>query len=288
MGFDRTKSILSIPTELIREIAFSVDASRDKSALCGTSRLFNVIATPVLYRHIHLDSVEKTLRCFGTLDKSPKLHDCVRSVTIAISKDSRGYISSDIVFPLEYVLRYLGHLERLYLRIPEFDDKFLTIFTTLCLPSLLTFSSPHSGSISPIFSSFINRHKHLTQLDLLGPSTRMDSDAEPRLLHLPRLRCFRGCAIYAARLVVEYRTLSRVDIWDAPLSTDVDELFAVLAKATKPSTPFSLMFLWDGPRGAELFEPLAKYLPNTRNLSVGPSKGGECGLSRASRISLHS
>ncbi|KAJ7448624.1 hypothetical protein B0H11DRAFT_339685 [Mycena galericulata] len=272
MVFHRTKSILSIPTELIREIALSVDASKDKSALCRTSRLFNVIATPVLYRHIHLDSVEKTLGCFYTLSKSPKRHDCVRSITIEIYKETGDYISSDMVFPLENVLRNLRQLELLCLRIPDFDDKFLIVFATLYFPSLLAFSSPHTGSLSPIFSSFINRHTQLTHLDLLRPlSTLVGSDAKPPLLHLPGLRCFRGCAIYAACLVVQYRTLWCVDIYDAPLCTDIETLFAVLANATRPSTPFTLTFLWDGPKTA-LFTPLVKYLPNTRNLSVGPFK----------------
>ncbi|KAJ7723629.1 hypothetical protein DFH07DRAFT_971485 [Mycena maculata] len=270
-----TRSILnSIPTEILREIALSVDTASDTSALCRTSKLLSVIATPVLYRHLYLDSVEKTLGCFDALSKNAKCHDYVRSVRVAIYTSDGDYVPSDVIFPLESVLRTLRNLQHLYLRLPDFDDRFLIIFATLTLPSLLTFSSPHTGSFSPLLSSFVNRHPHLTHLDLLSPWTVRRPDADNAdfklpLLHLPCLRCFRGCALYGQSLVVHLRTLVRADIWDAPPATDLDALLAALADATTPGTPFTLAFLWDGPLTA-LFAPLAAHLPHTSALATGP------------------
>ncbi|KAF8166459.1 hypothetical protein K438DRAFT_261914 [Mycena galopus ATCC 62051] len=80
----RSSILNSVPTEILREIASAVEVSNDKAAFCRVSRLFNVIAVPVLYRHIHLDSVERTLACLFTLGRNPKRHDDVRSLRIAI------------------------------------------------------------------------------------------------------------------------------------------------------------------------------------------------------------
>ncbi|KAJ6527063.1 hypothetical protein B0H19DRAFT_1243344 [Mycena capillaripes] len=269
----------SVPTEILREIASSIDAASHKAALCRVSRLFYVITTPVLYRHISLDSVERTLECFDTLAKNPKCHDLVRSLKIVIHACHGDYVPTDIIFPLESGLRPLRGLENLHLRIPGFDDSFLIIFATLVLPNLRTFSTYHPGAYSPLLASFINRHALLTHLDLIRPWVKTASKVPKGLplLHLPRLYVYRGCAVYAALLVVSHRGLARAEIWDAPPSTDLDALLSVLGDATAPTTPFGLTFLWDGHQTA-LFEPLGKCIPQTRTLSVGPFMGPQRAL----------
>ncbi|KAJ7884102.1 hypothetical protein B0H14DRAFT_3857156 [Mycena olivaceomarginata] len=271
------KSILnSVPVEILREIASSVEASNDKAALCRVSRLLNLVGVPILYRHILLGSVEPTLKCFHTLAKHPKRHDHVRSLRIVIQHYHGDYVPTDIIFPLEEGLRTLRNLENLYLRIPNFNDKYLVIFATLVLPNLRTFSTYHTGTYSPLLFSFLNRHKELTHLDLIRPwSNASGAGTAPTglpLLHLPRLRSYRGCSVYAALLVVSHRGLMRADIWDAPPATDLDALLSALGDATSPPVPFSLTFLWDGPQTA-LFGPLAKHIPHTRVLTAGPFMG---------------
>ncbi|KAJ7782197.1 hypothetical protein B0H14DRAFT_2960150 [Mycena olivaceomarginata] len=214
------KSILnSVPVEILREIASRV------------SRLLNLVGVPILYRHILLGS-------FSYSCQNPKRHDHVRSLRIVIQHYQEG-------------LRTLRNLENLYLRIPNFNDKYLVIFATLVLPNLRTFSTYHTGTYSPLLFSFLNRHKELTHLDLIRPwSNASGAGTAPTglpLLHLPRLRSYRGCSVYAALLVCARRRHL------APV-------------------PFSLTFLWDGPQTA-LFGPLAKHIPHTRVLTAGPFMG---------------
>ncbi|KAJ7092105.1 hypothetical protein C8R43DRAFT_1049912 [Mycena crocata] len=287
-----TVSLLSsMPAEILREIASSVDAAKDTSALCTVSRLFNAVTVPVLYRNLDLGTVESTLRCFETLIRHPTRHGYVRSVRIEIlASDERDYIPTDLIFPLESVLRTLRHLEHLYLRIPDFDDRFLVIFATLALPNLHTFSIIHPGSFSPLLSSFLNRHPHLTHLDLLRPFIRPPKHHNPNckrhrkkppivlpLLHFPRLRAFRGCSVYAAALVVAGRTLARVELWGAPKDTDLDALFVALGDCA--ARRFALTVLWDGPQTA-LFAPLVRCIPHTTALITGPFVGGMRPLSK--------
>ncbi|KAJ7908390.1 hypothetical protein B0H13DRAFT_1878745 [Mycena leptocephala] len=188
------------------------------------------------------------------------------------------YVPTDMIFPLEAGLRTFRNLENLYLRIPNFDDQFLVIFATLVLPNLRTFSTYHTGTYSPLLLSFLNRHRDLTHLDLIRPCVTLEVPPSLPLLHLPRLRFYRGCSVYAGLLVVFNHVLVRADIWDAPPSTDVDALLSVLGDATSPGIPFSLTFLWDGPQTA-LFAPLAKHIPQTRALVVGPFMGSHRPLS---------
>ncbi|KAJ7752612.1 hypothetical protein B0H16DRAFT_1887177 [Mycena metata] len=280
-----SKSILyHVPTELLREIVSSVDAAKTMAVLSRTSRLFNAITTPILYRHIFLGSVESTLECFDTLAKTPKRHDYIRSLRIAINASDpgalRAYVPTDMIFPLEAGLRPLRHLQHLYLRIPDFSDEYLVIFATLVLPELRIFSTYHTGTFSPLLSSFLNHHPNLTHLELFRPFTTKGDPAAAHslpLTHLPNLRVFRGCAAYAARLVVFHRGLGRADILDAQEETDLDVLLAALALATTATTPFVLTFLCDGPQTA-LFAPLVKWLPQVRMLSVGPFMGPPRGL----------
>ncbi|KAJ7107765.1 hypothetical protein C8R44DRAFT_986896 [Mycena epipterygia] len=270
MAFHRRKpSILdSVPAEILREIVSSVDASKDKAAVARTSKLLNAIAIPVLYRHISLDRVVKALGCLGTLLNKPERQDYVRSFKIVISTHGGAYLPVDMIFPLESVLRTLRNLEHLHLRIPDWSPRYLIIFATLALPNLRTFSSPHTGLFPPILSSFLNRHTALTHLDLIRPWQAVDVQRVP-LLHFPRLRVFRGCSVYARALIVYHRILERVELWDAPPLTDLPALFAVLADATKPNTPFTFTLLWDGPQ-ISVFAPLAQFLPNTVALTIGP------------------
>ncbi|KAJ7480749.1 hypothetical protein FB451DRAFT_1556291 [Mycena latifolia] len=264
----------SLPTEILQEITAALGTAKDRSALSQTSRLFYVIAIPELFRYIYLASVEKALGCLDILIKQPKRQDYVRSLHIVIQEVSGGdYVPSDIIFPLEAVLRTLHHLEYLYLRIPDFDDKYLIIFPTLSLPNLRVFSTTHPGSYSPVFSSFLRRHTHLTHLDLIRPWDAHDPDpAGVPPLHFPRLRHYRGCSVYARALIVQHRTLESVELWAVPRTTDLAALFAALGAASAPSAAFALTFLWDGASTA-LFMPLAESLPHIRTLIVGPFMG---------------
>jgi len=88
MAFTHKSTLASLPTEILREIASSVDSATNKAALCRVSRLFNIITVPVLYRHIDLGSVEQTLECFATLARNPKRHDHVRSLRIVIDREA--------------------------------------------------------------------------------------------------------------------------------------------------------------------------------------------------------
>ncbi|KAJ7234351.1 hypothetical protein B0H12DRAFT_1327688 [Mycena haematopus] len=303
------KSILnSIPTEILREIAATLCTPHDQVAFCGVSRLFNAITVPVLYRHIHLDNVVQTLACFRALEMNPKRYEYVRSLHIDIVHSDRDYVPTDIIWPLESGLHRLDHLEDLYLRIPEFNDAYLIIFATLFLPALRKFSTYHTGTYSPILSSFVNRHTDLTHLDLIRPWTaispplymlhtlrlqvqRLKPDAPPPLppLQLPRLCFYGGCSAYARRVVVSARGLLCAHIWDVPplSAEDLEALIAALAAATSPTTPFELMFLWDGPQTA-LFAPLAKHIPQTRVLRTGPFMDPQRALSAVCIILLAS
>ncbi|KAJ7673952.1 hypothetical protein DFH06DRAFT_1467323 [Mycena polygramma] len=284
----QTSIFNSVPTEILREIASSIDTSHDKAALCQVSRLLNLVTSPVLYRHLHLDTVERTLDCLHALLQYPKRHDQVRSLRIVIDAPAGracDYVPTDIIHPLETALRTLPNLEHFHLRVPEFTDAFLLIFATLVLPALRSFSSYHTGSFSPILPSFVVRHApHLTHLDLIRPwiappaASVLPPPCDLPLLNLPHLRVYRGCASHAARLRVHSRTLLRADLWDAPNYTDLDTLFLALGDAADPRT-FSLTFLWDGPQTA-LFAPLAANLPQTRTLIVGPFIGGHRPLSK--------
>ncbi|KAJ6483134.1 hypothetical protein C8R45DRAFT_298791 [Mycena sanguinolenta] len=308
--------LTSMPTEILREIAAAL-RTHDQTVFCRVSRLFNVVTAPVLYRHIHLDTVERTLACFHTLAQNPKRHTHVRSLRIVIDSDNHGaYIPTDIIFPLENGLRTLNNLESLYLRIPDFSDAYLMIFATLLLPALRMFSTYHTGTYSPILSSFVNRHRDLTHLDLIRPwaptalpshliqphspflhtqahSRALNSNPNPNLnlnanqnpaplpiLHLPRLRVYRGCSAYATCLSVFTHSLQHAEIWDAPPHTDVDVLLGVLRDATTPGMPFALTFLWDGPQ-ASVFGSAARCIPQVKVLKVGPFMGAQRALSAA-------
>ncbi|KAJ7181326.1 hypothetical protein C8R43DRAFT_941168 [Mycena crocata] len=271
-----------IPTEILREITTSVDAATDTAALCRVSPIFNVVTAPVLYRHLYLNTVEKVLGSFDTLAKDPKHQRYVRSVDIEIYRCNRSsapfklcdreFFPSDMIFPLEDVLRTLPYLTHLSLRIPDFDTHFLMIFATLALPDLRTFSIPHPGTYSPILSSFLNCHQHITHLDLIRPY--MARAAPNRgiipLLHLLHLRVYRGCSVYAASLVVAQRSLLHVELWDAPTKTDIELLFSVLGEATAPHCAFELTILWDGPSKVVGFTALSRFIPHTRAFSIGP------------------
>ncbi|KAK7050600.1 hypothetical protein R3P38DRAFT_2866054 [Favolaschia claudopus] len=283
----RNKLLLtSLPAEIIREIASSVAYAGDLAALCRTSRLLHAVSTPVLFRHLRLARVMQTLHLLNVLKIHPKRHKCVRSLRIDLpdrpSLWDSLFISTDILWPLEDTLRRVENLTTLYIRAPNFsNDKFLAIFTTLILPNLRSFSIHHTGTYSPILSSFLNRHKDLTHLELVRPyKTAATPDVLP-LIHLPHLRSYRGCSVYAAHLVVSNQSLAGVQIWDAPPATELDELFAALAAATSPTIPFTLTFLWDGPQTA-LFAPLGKHLPHTRALDAGPFAGYRRPLTAAS------
>ncbi|KAF7365766.1 hypothetical protein MVEN_00450400 [Mycena venus] len=272
MAFTRKSTLISLPFEILREIATSVDSATNKAALCRVSHLFNIITVPVLYRHIDLGSVERTLECFDTLARNPQRHDHVRSLRIMMDREAchGDYVPTDMIFPLEGGLRTLQNLEDLYLRIPDFDDKFLIIFATLVLPNLRRFSTYHTGTYSPILPSFLNHHRDLTHVELIRPWKTVESPPKDLpLLHLPRLRFYCGCSVYAGLLIVFNRCLAGVDIRAAPPETDLEALLYTLGEATSPSIPFSLTFLWDGPQTA-LFAPLAKYIPQTRSLTTGP------------------
>ncbi|KAJ6546688.1 hypothetical protein DFH09DRAFT_1367223 [Mycena vulgaris] len=260
MAIDSGKtSIFSVPIEILREIATALITSGDKAAFSRTARLFNVITIPVLFRDVYLNSMERTLGCLEILGRNAKRQDCVRTLRIQIAPSggrSPDYVPTDIIFPLEAVLRNLPNLSHLSLRIPDFDDRYLVIFATLSLPSLRSFSTLHPGSYAPLFSAFLTRHTDLTHLDFIRPWCEGDGDgAPPRVppLHLPRLRSYRGCSVYACALV----------------TTDVEALFAALGDASVPATPFELTFLWDGEASA-LFEPLAASIPHIHALTVGP------------------
>ncbi|KAJ7162807.1 hypothetical protein C8R46DRAFT_1101582 [Mycena filopes] len=263
-----TRSVLyHVPVEILREIVWSVDTARTMAMLSRASRLFNAITTPILYRHISLETVESTLECFDTLVKTPKFHDHVRTLRIVIDPSDpgalRAYVPTDMIFPLEAGLRPLRKLEALHLRIPDFSDAYLVIFATLVLPELRVLSTFHTGSFSPILSSFLNHHQHLTHLELIRPfNIRRAAAAELLpLTYLPHLRVYRGCAAYAAKLVED--------------EVDLDALLAALAFASTPKTPFALTFLADGGDEAQtvLFPALVKWLPHVRTLVAGSFMG---------------
>ncbi|KAJ6540329.1 hypothetical protein B0H19DRAFT_1312953 [Mycena capillaripes] len=207
------KSILnSVPVEILREIASSADAASQKAAPCRVSQLFNVITIPVLYRHISLDSVERMLEFFDALTENPKRHDHIRSLRIVIQA---CHGPPPAALPRESSPAH-----------PRLRRLILIIFATLSLPNLRTFSTYHTGAYSPLLASFINRHPLLTHLDLIRPWVKRLAEVPkgPPLLQLPRLRVYRGCAVYAALLVVSHNGLARAEIWDAPPSTDLDAL----------------------------------------------------------------
>ncbi|KAJ7649605.1 hypothetical protein B0H17DRAFT_1102170 [Mycena rosella] len=272
----------SLPTEILHEIAAALGTAKDRSALSRTSWLFNAVTTPILFRYIYLGSVETALGCLNTLIKNPARRDCVRSLSIVIQTSGGDYVPTDMIYPLEAVLRTLSHLEDLYIRIPDFDDRYLVIFATLLLPELRRFSTYHPGSYAPLFSSFLRRHPHLTHLDLIRPWVAQDPDP-PRVPRLPfhNLSHYRGCSVYATALVVPHRTLASVELWDAPRTTDVATLLAALGAASAPAAPFALTFLWDG-APTTLFKPLAKSIPHIRTLIVGPFMAPPRPLSTAS------
>ncbi|KAJ7366032.1 hypothetical protein DFH08DRAFT_797039 [Mycena albidolilacea] len=164
-------------------------------------------------------------------------------------------LRTTLIFPLKKGLRTLSNLENLYLRIPNF------------LPNLHAFSTYHTGTYSPSSppsSTATASSRTSTSSALLpGPGSLP-------LLHLPRLRFYRECTVYATRLIVSPRGLVRANIWDALPGTDLDALHSTLGDATAPSTPLALTFLWDRPQTA-LFAPLAKHISQTRALTAGRS-----------------
>ncbi|KAJ6572718.1 hypothetical protein DFH09DRAFT_1079409 [Mycena vulgaris] len=78
--------LTSMPTEILREIAAAL-RTHDQTVFCRVSRLFKVVTVPVLYRHIHLDTVERTLACFHTLAQNPKRRTHVRTLRIDLSEN---------------------------------------------------------------------------------------------------------------------------------------------------------------------------------------------------------
>ncbi|KAK6363485.1 hypothetical protein TWF730_000917 [Orbilia blumenaviensis] len=63
-------SIFSLPTEILTEIFSYFPASSDLASICRVNKLFNQIATPMLYHNVHLNyvsifnDISEILRCF--------------------------------------------------------------------------------------------------------------------------------------------------------------------------------------------------------------------------------
>ncbi|KAJ7124056.1 hypothetical protein C8R43DRAFT_1031206 [Mycena crocata] len=232
-----------LPNEIISETIQHLTLYPDLLALCLTSRLFNGLATPVLYRNINLSTPAAINACFTTLKcHSQSRSHCVRQLTISHSEDGEfddnlelsPHLIAEMV-PIFQDLRCLQHLE-LFVHSP-----IAPLLRNAHFPELLCFKT----GVDPLFSTalcpFINRHPTLTSLELFRSSACLPNIGSPvpqlGTLSCPNLTLFNGPGCHAAGLVVANQSLTTLTVvWHSD-DPSVAPALAALAAAVPKDSP---------------------------------------------------
>ncbi|KAJ7147902.1 hypothetical protein C8R43DRAFT_1237091 [Mycena crocata] len=254
--------------------------------MCRVSSRFNQIAVPILYHDINLGSLKRASICCAALlgVSAASRRFSVRSLVICTLDGDRESELDDLLLlrrmllipRLEQALPMLVQLEHLHLWLPSYDDNLLDVLEKATLPHLQRFGCHQPGPThDALLTSFLDRHaEQLTHLEIIRPyAFRFDNIAlktEPTPF-LPSLHSYRGSTSYFRHIRIPANRLEHASFWDVPAWANLHDLFIPLAAVASVSTrtPFSLRFLWDGPRD-EMLDMLSAQLPGISSVELAP------------------
>ncbi|KAK7000201.1 hypothetical protein R3P38DRAFT_3057612 [Favolaschia claudopus] len=174
-----------LPNEILSTVAQELPTA-DLRVLCLTSRLLRNIATPFLYRCVHLPTLSQ-LKCFLRTMKQrsgASLHSHVHQF-YAPDKEGSGTYTPRLLKALTKMLCQLSNLHILYILF-AYPAAFTELLEHGSFPRLTVFLYTVQHETATAVVSFLNRHTTITDLTLLfiervdlpGPITM------PQLVHM--------------------------------------------------------------------------------------------------------
>ncbi|KAK6983962.1 hypothetical protein R3P38DRAFT_2744745 [Favolaschia claudopus] len=280
------KSIIRwLPNEILATIIQGLPVA-DLYAISLASRLLRNIATPFLYRCVHLSTSSKLRLLIRTMKQrtgaSLSLH--VRHFIPPDNDDNVNMqYKPSIVKELTTVLTQFSRLEALDLFCTTAVD-FSQLLEQARFPQLTVFQYTLGSEASSLVASFLNRHKTLKVLSLLE-SQACDLHGP---IHLPHLHTLNLPHNYYASFVLDDVQLESVTLMVYNPHFDFEPTWRVLGASPRLTTVEILCGVHHFDDAAELGN-IAKHLPHIHTLSVGrPASGLEIlSLDDSNAIVLH-
>ncbi|KAK7000229.1 hypothetical protein R3P38DRAFT_3057692 [Favolaschia claudopus] len=193
--------ITRLPVELL-DIIIRYLSFEQTAAMCQISRLFNALATPILYRSVTFNT-DEGLRAFLNTMNRPLGASLVPHIQhFALPRAETLYMPK-LVADITASLLPLTNLRTLHLATAD-EVSFITLLRTAQFPHLTRFATSVQSETSEAVYDFLQRHhRNLQHLDILhaGPVEIRSP------IHLPHLR-----SLYTTDLM-----LSHLNLEEAPL-----------------------------------------------------------------------
>ncbi|KAK6974941.1 hypothetical protein R3P38DRAFT_3130144 [Favolaschia claudopus] len=194
-------SITRLPVELL-DIIVRYLSLEQAAAMCQISRLFNALATPILYQSVTFNTDEQLLAFLNTMNRPSGASLVPHIQHLALPRDDTLYMP-ELVEDITVSLLPLSNLRFLDLLTTD-EVYFITFLQTAQFPRLSRFRIAVHSENSEALHDFLQRHhrtlQHLT-------ITHAEQVEFPSPIHLPQLH-----SLYTTDLL-----LSRLNIEDAPL-----------------------------------------------------------------------
>ncbi|KAK6980652.1 hypothetical protein R3P38DRAFT_3235262 [Favolaschia claudopus] len=199
------------PNEILDLVATEL-APADLAVLCRASRLLRNIASPLLYDFVELSTSSSLISFARTICQSvdTSLPNSVHSLEVAKFTDKKPPVAPRIVKEINDALCRLIRLESLVLLAPSID--YAQLLERGQFPELVVFQYFMTSNILPILTSFLNCHKNIADLALIGPYF-MNC---PTPLSLPKLRRLIGSFAFLSALDLTYVSLTHLFLFLYP------------------------------------------------------------------------
>ncbi|TFK55214.1 hypothetical protein OE88DRAFT_1732472 [Heliocybe sulcata] len=247
-----------LPVELVEEVA---EVCRgDSLALALVSKLFNAVATRIIYRRLKLEAPDTLIGALKTLAGNPLAAQSVKTLSIATTSQKRF---KSFYTLLERAISGCENVTSLGIAssLPEYGP----LLRKCTFPKLEAF---HYLSIDEDVVEFLRRHPRITNLYLTRSPHDSSVECPYAPLTLPRLTAL-VCSSSAMPLFVSTSPLQAVHVvWDSTEFAHMDATMQVLGTSTAPVGLFATeLEAWSEP----LLRSVANHLARIDTLIISNS-----------------
>ncbi|KAJ6450802.1 hypothetical protein C8R45DRAFT_1042807, partial [Mycena sanguinolenta] len=242
------------PNEILTAVISEVSRS-DLVALCRTSRLIRVIATPMLYRSVVLSKEKKVEAFLRTINSSAvssaSLSPLVREVRITIP----GLAPFPLVDDITSSIFLFSRLESLELSLDP-SVEFIPLLDRGYFPNLATFRyTLKCPSPTTMLSHFVHRHPTITHLTVV----QSEPFEQPDPTHATSLTDCIGASAFISFMLRS--AVISVKLFCIPAEPDIDMRVLHPASGTSPNQVNVLVFA--AMRVSVILVGVAAHLPHT-------------------------
>ncbi|KAK6980753.1 hypothetical protein R3P38DRAFT_3117898 [Favolaschia claudopus] len=248
-----------LPNEILHLVATEL-APTDLAVLCRASRLLKNIASPLLYYSVELSTSSSLISFARSICQSvdASLPNSARLLEVAKFTDKKPPISPRIVKEINDALCRLIRLEVLILLQRSIDYTYLLEHGQF--PQLVVFQYLVPSHALPALTSFLNRHKNITDLGFISPDSLKFSTP----LSLPNLQSFMGSFAFLSTLDLTDVSLTHLTLLLYPPDIAVSHAVLVNLHEMKMLSTVEVMGMHANERA--ILHVIAGHLPHVQEL----------------------